>query len=1084
VVKEIVNALTINVKQVLVQGVRMKRGVVLSFVFLVVILMISGSFFVSSNLLEKNKAINSRNKITNLTEKFNTNPEVSFFVHVKEDYNKKNKGYQINKEEIKNKFYINKIENDFGDYIVVRLNQTDYLSFIKDNPDIEIFPVGIKKISLQDSTKLVTANTTWRTQISGINLTGSGQTICIIDTGVNYSHPDLGGCFGNNNPASSCKVIGGIDFCPNNIDCSVGGSDNDPMDVDGHGTHVSGIAAANGNMTGVASESKLVMIKVSNSSGSMWDDDIISAINWCVNNASIFNISVISMSLGGSAYIDYCDSESNEQQFVVPINSAVAKNISVVVASGNDGYFNAVESPACIQNSTPVTASPKTDNSISSFANTWNVSSKFILAAPGEDINSTIISGGYSGNTWDGTSMATPHVAGAVAIINQYLKLKGQTRTPQQITSILNSTGKQIYDSSANRNFSRIDIYAAIASLDSIPSITFVSPGENSGSLVNRNNILVNVTSDSLNIKNMTIRLYNSTLAMINSTNSTTSSLFFNFTNLTSGIYYFNASVHTTLGNLNHSETRNITLDTLSPTFSQNLTSGNTQRYNNIILNITLTDNYALGYARLESNHTGGLLNYTYALSGTNQALSQSFNITTFLRSFSYRWNFNDSAGNNNETSWHYVSIANTPPINLGLTNQSWLMNSNLTLNLSQYFSDIDGDEINYTNTSVANISILINQTTKIATLIPNTNFNGTKYIQFIANDSFNVTLGNNITLEVFKPAITFNSSSYSNLTTNFSNLTNFINISVIFDNLNYGRINFSAVTLNNNSINFDNYVNISSNKIEINSSILSFFNTSAVLTLLNLSWNNTMIQKDGVNCTSCNILNYTNGSLIFNVTGFSVYTTRESPRCGDGSCESIYSETCSSCSSDCGACSSSPSGGGGGGGGGSINTPQVYYVLSSQLYSGYNQILKKEDKIKFELEKENYSLILSAVDNSSLTLILNSSTQTAIFFSGETKKFSLENLSYYDLSVQVNSIIGGKANITIKRIYESVSFVKDKININNSNQNGEINEREVKQNNVSSVILEIIMFIVFVFVVISYVIFRKSSKDKKKKKR
>ena len=68
--------------------------------------------------------------------------------------------------------------------------------------------------------------------------------------------------------------------------------------------------------------------------------------------------------------------------------------------------------------------------------------------------------------------MATPHVAGAFALLNQYLQLTGRTRTPQQIESILNATGKQIDDSGSLRNYSRIDIYAAVDSIE-IPLVYF-----------------------------------------------------------------------------------------------------------------------------------------------------------------------------------------------------------------------------------------------------------------------------------------------------------------------------------------------------------------------------------------------------------------------------------------------------------------------------------------------------------------------------------------------------------------------------------------------------------------------------------
>src|SRR3989338_1423019 len=100
--------------------------------------------------------------------------------------------------------------------------------------------------SLMDSVPLINADDVWLLDEDGNDcsvsgkecLTGKGVSIAIIDTGVDYTHPDLGGCFGE-----GCKVIGGYDFSDN---------DNDTMDYHGHGTHVAATAAGNGVLKGVA----------------------------------------------------------------------------------------------------------------------------------------------------------------------------------------------------------------------------------------------------------------------------------------------------------------------------------------------------------------------------------------------------------------------------------------------------------------------------------------------------------------------------------------------------------------------------------------------------------------------------------------------------------------------------------------------------------------------------------------------------------------------------------------------------------------------------------------------------------------
>ena len=430
------------------------------------------------------------------------------------------------------------------------------------NPDIEgIYEDHIVHVLLSESVPQINADTVWGIQINGENITGKGETICIIDTGVDYTHPDLGNCTLSDNfvngttlsyilesdhpyendtsivwnitnenftkvgihferistepyrdyieiydenytllanytgeyrdiwtPSANgttirvalrtdysvtfygfkidkivngtavtnftwkncTKVIGGYDFV---------NSDSDPMDDNGHGTHCAGIVAANGSVMGVAPDAKIIAVKVMNSSGSGYSSDVIAGIDFCINNSEIYNISVISMSLGGEIYTSHCD--SSLPYFASAINSAILKNISVVVASGNEGSTSGISAPACIENAMPVGAVNKSDI----IASLTNRGSGFpeMLLAPGIYIYSTWVGGGYL--IASGTSMATPHVAGAIALIKQYLRLTNQGRTPQEIEELLNETGKRIYDSETDMYFSRIDVYSAIPSL-------------------------------------------------------------------------------------------------------------------------------------------------------------------------------------------------------------------------------------------------------------------------------------------------------------------------------------------------------------------------------------------------------------------------------------------------------------------------------------------------------------------------------------------------------------------------------------------------------------------------------------------
>ena len=317
----------------------------------------------------------------------------------------------------------------------------DGLEKLRNNPNVKEveydFPVSIL---LQDSLKLVNASKAHSLVVNNYNVTGINKTICIIDTGINSSHPNLAG-----------RVLGGYNYI---------GDNETIFDDEGHGTHVAGIAAASTGISGVAPGANLISIKSLDETGSGSFSDVISGVEWCTNNATRFNISVISMSLGTKAptiFSGACDSDFNST--AIAINNAIFNNITVVAAAGNDGSSSSISSPACITNATAVGWATKS-NTLASDSNRNKLVSLF---ATGSNINSTNISGYYE--ALSGTSMATPHVAGAIALLQQFNGLENKlSLTPKQVVNALNNTGFKF--SEGSNTFSLIQIFKAVTSLD------------------------------------------------------------------------------------------------------------------------------------------------------------------------------------------------------------------------------------------------------------------------------------------------------------------------------------------------------------------------------------------------------------------------------------------------------------------------------------------------------------------------------------------------------------------------------------------------------------------------------------------
>lgn len=222
---------------------------------------------------------------------------------------------------------------------------------------------------------------------------GKGTVIAILDTGIDITHPDL-----------KDRIIDGRNFTNE-------GDKNDITDRNGHGTHVAGTIAAIENdsgVVGVAPETQLLICKVLNAQGSGGYKGITDAIKWATRwrGPNGERVRAMNMSLGGPSHDEY--------QYRA-ILEAVSKGILVVVASGNEGDADEATmeySYPALYNECITVAACDENKKLADFSNN---SRQVDVIAAGVDVLSTYPTGQYA--VLSGTSMATPHVTGAIALI-------------------------------------------------------------------------------------------------------------------------------------------------------------------------------------------------------------------------------------------------------------------------------------------------------------------------------------------------------------------------------------------------------------------------------------------------------------------------------------------------------------------------------------------------------------------------------------------------------------------------------------------------------------------------------------------
>ncbi len=302
-------------------------------------------------------------------------------------------------------------------------------------------------------------------QAASMGYDGSGQTVVVLDTGVDANHANLAGKI----VAEACFALG--NDCPNGQSFDEGAGSGSYCTYSGdcfHGTHVAGIAAGAGaSYSGVAPGASLIPIQVfSKLTGPVCDpdpspcprsytSDQLAALEYVFDTLRpLHTIASVNMSLGGTVYTSQALCDSVNAATKAAIDNLRSVGIATVIAAGNDGYTNAIGEPACISSAISVSATDDGDE-IAGFA---NAAAFLSLWAPGVEIRAPFFgSAGFIDAS--GTSMATPHVAGSWATLRQ----AARSASVDEILTALQDTGVPIPDVHAQT--SRIRIAQALVAL-------------------------------------------------------------------------------------------------------------------------------------------------------------------------------------------------------------------------------------------------------------------------------------------------------------------------------------------------------------------------------------------------------------------------------------------------------------------------------------------------------------------------------------------------------------------------------------------------------------------------------------------
>jgi subtilisin family serine protease len=364
-------------------------------------------------------------------------------------------------------------------YMAMRLNESALDALLAD--------AGVRSVEIDRHfvpTLIETPTMTHAVDAWNAGYTGGGQVVAIVDTGVDKLHPFLSGkvveeaCF-----STPEYAFLGRSLCPGGAAAATGPGSGVPCVSSApgcyHGTHVAGIAAGHRGLLGadaggMAPDAGLIAIQVFQELCLLdcqlvaTTSDIIAALDYVYGMRTTYSIASVNLSLAGGLFDYPCDDET--PSLTDAVNLLRSAGIATVAGSGNDGSPTQLGQPACISTVVSV-GSVEKDGSVSYFS---NGSVGLSLLAPGGDVLSSLPGGAY--DALSGTSMATPHVAGAWAV----LKGADPSAGVGEVLGALQASGTPVTDPRTNLVTPMIQIAEATGALISTPptvALTEPAPG-------------------------------------------------------------------------------------------------------------------------------------------------------------------------------------------------------------------------------------------------------------------------------------------------------------------------------------------------------------------------------------------------------------------------------------------------------------------------------------------------------------------------------------------------------------------------------------------------------------------------------